>query len=63
MATARAEADWNRTAAIMAVTCEIHRDKKRRAKPFTPDEFHPLIEKPAPMKAPNLEPLKAFLRH
>lgn len=35
------EIDWNHTSAIMATLANIHRDPKRRAKPFSPNEFHP----------------------
>ena len=40
MAEARAEADWNRTASLMALLANCHRDPKRQ-RAFSPDDFHP----------------------
>lgn len=33
---------WNHTCAVMAQMAEINRDPKKRARPFTADEFHPM---------------------
>ena len=41
MATARQEADWSRTASMMAMTANINRDPKRRTKPFEAYDFMP----------------------
>ncbi len=36
----------------MALTAEINRDRKRRRKPFKPDDFNPYtVTRPVPVKA------------
>ena len=36
----------------MALTAEINRDRKRRRKPFKPDDFNPYtVKRPVPVKA------------
>jgi hypothetical protein len=32
---------WSRTAEILAMTAEIYRDRKRRRKPYTGNDFNP----------------------
>jgi hypothetical protein len=39
MAEARSRAEWARTAALLALNANLHRDPKHRA--FTPDDFNP----------------------
>ncbi|WP_413431734.1 hypothetical protein [Crateriforma spongiae] len=44
----------------MALTAEINRDRRRRRKPFKPDDFNPLIRvaaKPVPITVPQLASL------
>lgn len=41
MCRARRRHDWLQTAALMAMTAEIHRDRKKRRKPFTAADFDP----------------------
>jgi hypothetical protein len=36
---------WDHTAEILAMLSNLHRDTKRRPKPFRRDEFHPLRRK------------------
>lgn len=36
------EAAWSHTAALLALTAEINRDREQRSEPFTPKDFHPL---------------------
>jgi len=40
MAEARGRAEWDRTAAILALTANINRDP-RRGRPLTPADFNP----------------------
>jgi hypothetical protein len=44
MAEARREHDWGQTSSLLAATYEVHRDRKRRRRPFSPREFNPLIQ-------------------
>ncbi len=41
MREARDKSEWNRTASLLALLANIHRDPKRRAQPFAPADFHP----------------------
>ena len=45
MASARRQDQWSHTAALMALVANVHRNPKKRAKPFSPADFHPLIER------------------
>jgi len=47
MAEAKAEAEWDHTASLMALLAEINRDKEQRRRPFTPQEFHPMHQRKA----------------
>ena len=53
MAEARRWHDWDGVSVLWALTAEINRDAKRRAKPFTPADVHPYMraakEKPRPI--------------
>ncbi len=40
MAEAKRQHDWNVASTIMALMAEINRDRKRRRKPFKPDDFN-----------------------
>ena len=42
MADANRQHDWNIAISVMALTAEINRDRRRRRKPFKPDDFNPL---------------------
>jgi hypothetical protein len=44
MAEAQASAQWDHTAALLAMLAEPHRDKKKRSRPFTPADFHPFVK-------------------
>lgn len=35
--------DWDRTAQLSAMIANTARDPKKRARPFSPAEFHPLL--------------------
>ena len=41
MAEAKRQHDWNVASTIMALMAEMNRDRKRRRKPFRPDDFNP----------------------
>ena len=45
MADSRRKDQWSHTAAVMALTANIHRNPKKRSKPYSPAEFHPLVER------------------
>lgn len=49
MADGRSSDLWNHTAAMMALTANINRDKKTR--PFRPATFHPYLSKKRPVKS------------
>ena len=44
MAEAKRQHDWNVASTIMALMAEMNRDRKKRRKPFKPDEFNPYAE-------------------
>lgn len=43
MASGRREHDWSIASSQMALAAEINRDRRRRGRPFRPDEFNPLV--------------------
>ena len=45
MAEAKRQHDWNVASTIMALMAEMNRDRKRRRRPFKPDDFNPYAEK------------------
>jgi hypothetical protein len=45
MAEAKRQHDWNVASTIMALMAEMNRDRKKRRKPFRPDDFNPYAEK------------------
>ncbi len=52
MAEAKRQHDWHIASSVMALTAEINRDRKRRRKPFKPDDFNPYtVTRPVPVKA------------
>ena len=61
MAQARQHADWNRTAALMALIANVNRDPKR-GRAMKPADFHPMLEirreKARPLRG-NIRMLKA----
>ena len=44
MAESRRQHDWNVASTIMALMAEMNRDRKRRRKPFRPDDFNPYAD-------------------
>ena len=52
MADAKRQHDWNIASSVMALNAEINRDRKRRRKPFKPDDFNPYTaNRSVPVKA------------
>jgi hypothetical protein len=51
MAEARSGADWARTAHVLALLANVHRDPKKTP-PFTPDDWNPHAQKRAAGAAP-----------
>jgi len=45
MAEGMVEDEWTRTASIMALIANCHRDDKKRTKPYTPNDFNPFGKK------------------
>jgi len=41
MAESRTREAWDHTANLLAMMAEINRDRKKRRRPFRPDEFGP----------------------
>lgn len=57
MAAGRREHDWDVASSVMCLVAEIHRDRKRRSRPFKPAEFNPLTSttnKPIPTTVKQL---------
>jgi hypothetical protein len=47
-ATAKQKEKWGHTSSLIAQHYSIHRDPKKRSKPYQPSEFNPFIEPPKP---------------
>jgi hypothetical protein len=61
MAEGRSQAAWNHTASMMALHANINRDRKRRSKPYKPEEFTPHFTRkaaPVPVKQVDIKNLK-----
>lgn len=43
MADARRQHDWQLASTLVWITAEVNRDRKRRRKPFKPDDFNPCV--------------------
>ena len=58
--------DWHRTAHSMALTAELNRDRKKRSRPFSANDFNPFLEdeeKVTPVPKGSFKDLKAaFIR-
>ena len=42
MADAKRRDLWSHTAALLAMSANVHRDRKKKPQPFSPADFHPL---------------------
>lgn len=49
MSMAKRKEQWAHTAEILALLANIYRDRKRRSRPFTPADFHPLLADTPPV--------------
>lgn len=59
MVGARRQDQWSHTAAMLALTANVHRNPKKRSKPYSPAEFHPLVErKPVTIAKTGIRVLK-----
>ena len=59
MVGARRQDQWSHTAAVMALVANVHRNPKKRSKPYSPTEFHPLVErKPVTIAKTGIRVLK-----
>lgn len=45
MAEAKAEAEWDHTASLMALIAEVNRNHEARSRPYAPAEFHPMHQR------------------
>jgi len=45
MADHRLRTEWRQTASLMALMCELQRDRKKRRKSFSADDFDPFAER------------------
>jgi phage terminase small subunit len=60
MADAKRRHDWWLASSLMALHAEINRDRKRRSRPFKPEEFNPMIRRtsrPLPINVTQLASL------
>ncbi|MEX2388190.1 MAG: hypothetical protein WD534_09940 [Phycisphaeraceae bacterium] len=62
MAEAKSRDQWNHTAAVLALIANCHRDPKKTG-PFKAEQFHPLAEKPEPVKLKDKNEAFAILKH
>jgi len=59
MADAKRRDGWSHTAALLAMTANVHRDKRKKVQPFVPADFHPLApRRKAPLPKVGLGVLK-----
>ena len=59
MVGARRQDQWSHTAAVLALTANVHRNPKKRSKPYSPAEFHPLVDrKPVTISKTGIRVLK-----
>ena len=56
-ATGRQREAWNHTSAQIAQHAELNRDPKKRSRPFSWKEFHPLEQKRKKPKTVSLDEL------
>ena len=63
MAEARQRHDWSMASGIMCLIAEIHRDPRRRSRPFAPADFDPFAPGTREHRLPgSIEDLKVLLR-
>jgi hypothetical protein len=45
MVAAKRGDEWSRTATMLAMHANLNRDAKRQPRPYTADQFNPMVEK------------------
>lgn len=50
----KAKHDWSQTGSILCILANLHRDRKRRSKPFTLQDFSPMHKQEQRRKAANV---------
>ena len=64
MAEARRRDQWSHTATLLAMTANVNRNPKKRATPYSPLDFHPLVERRTDKPKVGVGVLKTvFVRH
>ncbi len=53
--------EWSRTSAVLALTANANRDRKKKPTPYKPEDFNPTVKR-KPEKLGTVEDLKAFFR-
>lgn len=63
MAEGRTREAWTRTSSALAAIFEVHRDRRKRGRPFRPEEFDPFVarKKRFRMTVKELTPMLASL--
>lgn len=61
MAEAKRQHDWNVASTLMALMAEMNRDRKRRRKPFRPDDFNPYADQKPIVARGTVEQAAAML--
>lgn len=51
MANGKRRHDWDQTAALCATLANCNRDPKRTPRPYSPDDFNPMVQKQPRRKA------------
>jgi hypothetical protein len=55
MADKQQDTKWNHTASLIAAIFEQNRDRKKRRKPFSCDDFKPKRKQPKKLALPEVE--------
>lgn len=63
MAEGRTRDAWRRCSSVLAAIFEVHRDRKKRSRPFRPEEFDPFVarNRKCKMTIAELKPMLAGL--
>jgi hypothetical protein len=62
MADSRRRVEWRQTASILAMLANLHRDPKRRSRPYEIDDFDPMRDDREPSIDHGIEVLRQFVR-
>ena len=59
MAEARSRERWHHTSALLALTANIHRDRRKKPSPYKPEDFNPYYRRrESPAHKVSIEVLK-----